>query len=140
LFGWFDCLVFGGLVVLVVLDWLFRWFGWFVNLVDLVGLAVWLIAGLELSVLPRHMYSSLLTNFKLTMMLIGHWQPDPLSAEEQATRKEQEEQAAKQAAAQKKGKKKDRKGMMTIVPWLNEHAPGNFFFFTFFLWVLLLLD
>ena len=92
---------------------------------------VWLIAGLELSVLPRHMYSSLLTNFKLTMMLIGHWQPDPLSAEEQATRKEQEEQAAKQAAAQKKGKKKDRKGMMTIVPWLNEHAPGNFFFFTF---------
>jgi hypothetical protein len=66
------------------------------------------------------------------MMLIGHWQPDPLSAEEQATRKEQEEQAAKQAAtAQKKGKKKDRKGMMTIVPWLNEHAPGNFFFFIF---------
>ena len=65
------------------------------------------------------------------MMLIGHWQPDPLSAEEQATRKEQEEQAAKQAAAQKKGKKKDRKGMMTIVPWLNEHAPGNFFFLIF---------
>ena len=78
------------------------------------------------------MYSVLLTNFKLTMMLIGHWQLDPLSsAEEKATRKElAAKQAAAQAAAQKKGNKKDRKGMMTIVPWLNEHAPGNFFFFT----------